>query len=517
MAKRFRNIFSIMCALALLLTCTVSPGFAEDGDPQQPVTVTEQTNPPEGTETEPETDLEAVPEDQQPGETVDTEKTDETEADSTENSVAVLSAAEIASESMTIEEALHTELLPEQQKEGTTEQNNTETPVDNPTPDQKQTEVSNPPAQNTEESGKEEVKEDINTNPPQPATEPVKEAAPEPQAEPEQNPEPKNNQEPKQEPEPDTTPEEEPKPETEPVTTPEEESKPEAEPVTTPEEEPTPEAEPETNPEEEPTPEEEAQPEEETEPEEEIEILNPNGKDSLKGILIKAAPASFKATVDYNSTVVFTLTVQTEDSVKVQINETDVKLEKTENPDETSTDILYTFEKQLLLNQEYIVTLTTENEGYIPYGIKIREKLPEEENTEENPEESEEKPAEETPETVENTEEKGTEESKTDSGLESENTPQNEENAPDFPEDFQLHFEAYCDDGELNFGDVMHFVVTATGDEGIDYELVWQWSEDNENWNTVEGENGKQLDLLVTEENYLYYWRIKARLAEPQE
>ena len=463
MAKRFRNIFSIMCALALLLTCTVSPGFADDGGSQQPVTVTEQTNPPEGTETEPETDPEAVPKDQQPGETVDTEKTDETEADSTENSVAVLSVAEIASEGMTFEEALHTEPLPEQQKEGTTEQNNTETPADNPTPNQEQTEVSNPPAQNTEESGKEEVKEDINTNPPQPAPEPVKEPATEPQAEPEQNPETENNQEPKQEPEPDTTPAEEPK------------------------------------------------------PEEEIQILNPNGKDSLKGILTKAAPASFKAAVDYNSTVIFTLTVQTEDSVKVQINETDVKLEKAENPDETSTDILYTFEKQLLLNQEYAVTLTTENEGYVPYGIKIREKLPEEKNTEENPEESEEKPVEETPETVENTEENGTEEPKTDSGSETENAPQNEETASEFPEDFQLHFEAYCDDDELNFGDVMHFVVTATGDEGIDYELIWQWSEDNENWNTVEGENGKQLDLLVTEENYLYYWRIKARLAEPQE
>lgn len=459
MAKRFRNIFSIMCALALLLTCTVSPGFADDGGSQQPMTVTGQTNLPEGTETEPETDPEAVPEDQLPGETVDTEETKETEANSTENSVAVLSVAEIASESMTIEEALHTEPLPEQHKEGTTEQNNTETPVDNPTPNQEQTEVSNPPAQNTEESGKEEVKEDINTNPPQPAPEPEEEAVPEPQAEPEQNPEPENNQEP----EPDTTPEEEPK------------------------------------------------------PEEEIQTLNPNGKDSLKGILTKAAPASFKAAVDYNSTVVFTLTVQTEDSVKVQINETDVKLEKAENPDETSTDILYTFEKQLLLNQEYNVTLTTENEGYVPYGIKIQEKLPEEENTEENPEESEEKPAEETPETVENAEGNGSEEAKTDSGSETENTPQNEENASAFPEDFQLHFEAYCDDEELNFGDVMHFVVTATGDEGIDYELIWQWSEDNENWNTVEGENGKQLDLLVTEENYLYYWRIKARLAEPQE
>lgn len=405
-----------MCALALLLTYTVSPGFAEGGDPRQPVTVTEQTNLPEGTETEPETDPEAVPVDQLPGETVDLEETDKTEADSTENSVAVLSVAEIASESMTIEELLHTEPLPEQQKEGTMEQNNTETSESNPIPNQKQTEVSNPPAQNTEESGKEEVKEDINTNPPQPAPESEKEAAPEPQAEPEQNHETENNQEPKQEPEPDTPPAEEPK------------------------------------------------------PEEEIQILNPNGKDSLKGILTKAAPASFKAAVDHNSTVIFTLTVQTEDSVKVQINETDVKLEKAENPDETSTDILYTFEKQLLLNQEYAVTLTTENEGYVTYGIKIQEKLSE---TEEQTE-------------VQNDEQV------------------NHSNM----EERRIEVDIHWDEEHPTYGAIAHFAAKLIGYEGLEYTMQWQWSEDNEIWHDIENAVEDHMDVVYSEANGDYYWRI---------
>jgi len=53
------------------------------------------------------------------------------------------------------------------------------------------------------------------------------------------------------------------------------------------------------------------------------------------------------------------------------------------------------------------------------------------------------------------------------------------------------------------------------GYEGLDYSLQWQYSTDGENWTDVEGETGEKMDVVVTEENDLYYWRIVVDIHVP--
>ena len=264
---------------------------------------------------------------------------------------------------------------------------------------------------------------------------------------------------------------------------------------------------PESKPESEPEPESQPETGSETEPEEEEGILlNLNSKKSVTGILTRETQFSLKASDDYSRIVTFTLTVPAENTVSVILDDNPITLSKSENEDPADTDITYTFEYPLLQGEEYSIILQAEQDGYIPFTLKIEKKPDEiqEEETAENPEESTEE--------AEKAEE-------TDSGLKNEKddaiSPNNEhaaENIEEFPDDFAIHFNVRWDTEEPHFGDIMHFYVTTEGDDNLDYYIIWQWSTDNENWNTVENENGKEMDLIVTEENYLYYWRIKARL-----
>ncbi len=60
----------------------------------------------------------------------------------------------------------------------------------------------------------------------------------------------------------------------------------------------------------------------------------------------------------------------------------------------------------------------------------------------------------------------------------------------------------------LHFGDVVELKADIQGYDNVNYTLQWRWSTDNATWNELAGENGDSLKVLVTEENYQYYWNV---------
>ena len=57
-------------------------------------------------------------------------------------------------------------------------------------------------------------------------------------------------------------------------------------------------------------------------------------------------------------------------------------------------------------------------------------------------------------------------------------------------------------------GDTAHFKATLNGYEELTYTLQWQYSPDRENWFDLPGETELTMDVVVTEENNIVYWRI---------
>lgn len=60
----------------------------------------------------------------------------------------------------------------------------------------------------------------------------------------------------------------------------------------------------------------------------------------------------------------------------------------------------------------------------------------------------------------------------------------------------------------LHFGDIVELKADIQGYDNVTYTLQWRWSTDNVTWNELAGENGDALKVLVTEENYQYYWNV---------
>ena len=215
-------------------------------------------------------------------------------------------------------------------------------------------------------------------------------------------------------------------------------------------------------------------------------------KKDVSGILTRGKPFALIAADAYSRTIIFTLTVSEEDAVSVTLNDKPVTLEKQENPDPLSTDVIYTFEKQLLQNQVYSISLTTEWEGYVPFTLKMEEKR----------EIAAEKPQETPEETIE--EEEKTE--GTDSGLK-EKEEAKEEKA-ELPENRNAIITISWDDEDIGYGSVAHFRAELIGYEGIEYTLQWQWSEDGNTWNDIENATSDNMDITYTQENGDYRWRI---------
>ena len=263
-------------------------------------------------------------------------------------------------------------------------------------------------------------------------------------------------------------------------------------PAETPEGEPQEEPAEELNqPEEEPEgPEEEPEePEEEPEEEQEEILLNLNGQISVSGELTIDTPFTFNASDDYFRTVVFTLTVPEEDSVSVTLNDNPVSLTKIENDDPAAAEVQYTFERTLAQNKVYTITLTTEQEEPVPFTVQISEK-----NEEKQVNEPEEENIETTDESIEkdiNQEE--------DSGLKQE---------AKIPEDNSVSFTVTWDDEKPGIGSTAHFKAVLIGYEGLNYSFQWQSSEDGITWTDIEEAVNDYMDVVITEDNCLLYWRV---------
>ncbi len=67
---------------------------------------------------------------------------------------------------------------------------------------------------------------------------------------------------------------------------------------------------------------------------------------------------------------------------------------------------------------------------------------------------------------------------------------------------------------ELYYGDEMTLTAVLFGYENAVYTLQWQVSADAENWTDVEGETESVTKIIVTEDNYLNYWRIMVKITD---
>ena len=72
------------------------------------------------------------------------------------------------------------------------------------------------------------------------------------------------------------------------------------------------------------------------------------------------------------------------------------------------------------------------------------------------------------------------------------------------------------DVAEPVIGDTAHFHAALSGYEGLEYSMQWQYSLDRKEWTDIAGETNSDMDVVVTEENNLYYWRIVVYLEDEE-
>ena len=83
-----------------------------------------------------------------------------------------------------------------------------------------------------------------------------------------------------------------------------------------------------------------------------------------------------------------------------------------------------------------------------------------------------------------------------------------EEDADAMQEERWSEFKILWDVENPGIGDVAHFVATLHGYDELDYTLQWQFSRDGETWEDVPDETEMTMDVIVTEENAAFYWRL---------
>ncbi len=361
------------------------------------------------------------------------------------------------------------------------------------------------------------------------------EPAEEPKEEPKQEePVEEPKEEPKQE-EPVEEPKEEPKQE-EPVEEPKEESKQE-EPVEEPVEEPK---------QEESAEESEEEPKQDQEPAEEENLLEVEGKD-LRDTLNPDQEYIAKLADKYSRNIIITLTIKStgnqipESGIKVWFEGRQAELTRIENEDTDSTDIICQFEARSSKEETLTIKLLSEYEA--EFILKATRK-PKEEAAEEPIEEpAEEEPAETSEEPAETSEEENKEPEEQTKIEENETNP-DEEKVPEEPEtvsetpdeqakeeqtevedmasetetiETEKHISVSLSWDEENptYGSVAHLKATLTGYEGLEYTMQWQWSLDRETWYDIENATSENLDVVYTEENGDYHWRIMVDVIPP--
>ena len=68
------------------------------------------------------------------------------------------------------------------------------------------------------------------------------------------------------------------------------------------------------------------------------------------------------------------------------------------------------------------------------------------------------------------------------------------------------------DEEEPGLGSVAHFTAQLNGYDELNYSVQWITSTDDENWTEVEGATEETMDVVVTEDNYQNYWRIRVHI-----
>ena len=66
-------------------------------------------------------------------------------------------------------------------------------------------------------------------------------------------------------------------------------------------------------------------------------------------------------------------------------------------------------------------------------------------------------------------------------------------------------------------GDTAHFKAELEGYEKLNYTVQWQYSPDREIWTDLTGETEETMDIVVTNENNLVFWRIVVYVEEDEE
>ena len=80
-----------------------------------------------------------------------------------------------------------------------------------------------------------------------------------------------------------------------------------------------------------------------------------------------------------------------------------------------------------------------------------------------------------------------------------------------------INVEVTWDVPDPMIGDTAHFKATLEGYDGLTYTMQWQYGPDNEIWYDLPGETDMMMDVVVNEENNLYYWRIIVYIEDDQE
>ncbi len=66
-------------------------------------------------------------------------------------------------------------------------------------------------------------------------------------------------------------------------------------------------------------------------------------------------------------------------------------------------------------------------------------------------------------------------------------------------------------------GDTAHFKAILEGYDGLQYTMQWQYSPDDITWTDIPNETKATMDVVVTPENNIVYWRILVYVEDSQE
>lgn len=265
-------------------------------------------------------------------------------------------------------------------------------------------------------------------------------------------------------------------------------------------------------------------------------IISRNVKigDTWEGLTRDTIPAVLKLDLDQTQTV--HILVQSRKKVQATV-------ERSDRPETTRQSVLPDAEYQLLLisfeaeKGSSLITITPEepnrnakvsvsfldNDAYTAWeearvaeSGSTQDKLPEPADEQEQPDEQA------LPEKPEDSNEETDAEPDAEPALGPENdltdeAEPDEGNSFELPANRSANITISWDDPHPAYGCTAHFKAELTGYDDLDYSLQWQWSEDNEVWNDVTDAVSDSMDVVYSEENGDYQWRILVYIIRPDE